>query len=107
MKAGAFKSVAHSFDVDKLAVSSHLYTSERLVADFPGRMFEILEAIPFSKSSLKEAIGKYPQANGSGAKLSSLCRRAMSQGPHQRRGRHLPLCHDSWLRKDVDLQQKG
>lgn len=63
MKAGAFKSVAHSFDVDKLAVSSHLYTSDRLVADFPGRIFEILEAMPFSKSSLKEAIGKYPQAN--------------------------------------------
>lgn len=63
MKAGAFKSVAHSFGIDKLAVSSHLYTSDHLVADFPGRMFEILEAIPFSKSSLKEAIGKYPQAN--------------------------------------------
>ena len=39
------------------------YTSDRLVADFPGRIFEILEAMPFSKSSLKEAIGKYPQAN--------------------------------------------
>lgn len=63
MKAGAFKSVTHSFGIDKLAVSSHLYTSDCLIADFPGRTFEILEALPFSKSSLKEAIGKYPQAN--------------------------------------------
>lgn len=63
MKAGAFKSVAHSFGIDKLAVSSHLYTSDCLIADFPGRTFEILEALPFSNSLFKEAVGKYPQAN--------------------------------------------
>lgn len=63
MKAGAFKSVTHSFGIDKLAVSSHLYTSDCLIADFPGRTFEILEALPFSNSLFKEAVGKYPQAN--------------------------------------------
>ena len=48
LKAGAFKSIAQSFGIDKLAVSSHLYTSRKYVSDFPGRAFEILEAYPFS-----------------------------------------------------------
>lgn len=63
MKAGAFKSVAHTFGVDKLSVNSHLYTSDRFVCDFPGRIFEIVEAVIFSKSALKEMSRKYPQAN--------------------------------------------
>lgn len=53
LKAGAFKSIAQSFGIDKLAVSSHLYTSRKYVSDFPGRAFEILEAYPFSKQVLK------------------------------------------------------
>lgn len=63
LKAGAFKSIAQSFGIDKLAVSSHLYTSRKYVSDFPGRAFEILEAYPFSKQVLKKCSRKYPQAN--------------------------------------------
>ncbi|KAA9357539.1 THUMP-like domain-containing protein [Larkinella humicola] len=43
LKAGAFRIVAERFGLFKLAPNSHLYTSDRLVADFPGRSFEILE----------------------------------------------------------------
>ncbi|WP_229215027.1 THUMP-like domain-containing protein [Dyadobacter bucti] len=42
LKAGAFKTVCTVFDVAKLSVNSHLYTSEGFCANFPGRSFEII-----------------------------------------------------------------
>jgi hypothetical protein len=41
LKAGAFKSITQSFAVTKLAASTHLYTSDVLLKDFPGRVFKI------------------------------------------------------------------
>ncbi|MBK5279523.1 MAG: class I SAM-dependent methyltransferase [Bacteroidia bacterium] len=41
LKAGAFKLIAQRFDLKKLHQNTHLYTSEYLVADFPGKVFEI------------------------------------------------------------------
>jgi len=41
LKAGAFKSIANYFELKKLAVNSHLYTSEELIENFPGRIIEI------------------------------------------------------------------
>lgn len=41
MKAGLFKTVAKKYNVQKLHPSTHLYTSEELVPDFPGRTFKI------------------------------------------------------------------
>ncbi len=43
LKAGAFKSVGKSFALKKLAVNTHLFTSEKQVDNFPGRQFTILE----------------------------------------------------------------
>ena len=43
LKAGAFKYLCVAFDVKKLAAHSHLYTSEKLVSNFPGRTFEVTE----------------------------------------------------------------
>ena len=42
LKAGAFKSLAVRFGLAKLASNTHLYTSEMLIADFPGRSFEVV-----------------------------------------------------------------
>jgi hypothetical protein len=42
LKAGAFKTIADHLNVNKLASNSHLYTSENLLTDFPGRTFEII-----------------------------------------------------------------
>ena len=39
LKAGAFKQVAQRYCIQKLHPNSHLYTSENMVADFPGRTF--------------------------------------------------------------------
>ena len=45
MKGGAFKSIAVAFDLCKLQVNTHLYTGDKLINDFPGRIFEIIESV--------------------------------------------------------------
>jgi len=42
LKAGAFKTLCVRYNLHKLAMHSQLYTSERYVADFPGRSFSIV-----------------------------------------------------------------
>ena len=63
LKAGAYKSMCPVFDVKKLDVNSHLYTSERLVSNFPGRIFEVDETLDFSSKTLKTLKKTIPQAN--------------------------------------------
>ena len=41
LKTGAFKSVATQFGLHKIAPNSHLYTSNELITDFPGRIFAL------------------------------------------------------------------
>ena len=52
LKSGGFKQVAHQFNLEKLHVNSHLYTSTTLFS-FPGRVFKILEVLDYSKKALK------------------------------------------------------
>lgn len=63
LKAGAFKSVAARFGLHKLHVSSHLYTSDSPVDDFPGRRFVVEEVYPFSGKLCKNLSKEIPQAN--------------------------------------------
>ncbi len=49
MKAGCFKLLTERFDVFKLHKNSHLYTSDRWVSDFPGRIFEVEAWAPCNK----------------------------------------------------------
>ncbi len=63
LKAGAFKAVATRFGLGKLHVSSHLYTSDELVAGFPGRSFAVDEVIPFTSKQCKTLSRQIPQAN--------------------------------------------
>lgn len=46
IKAGAFKLVAQRYGLSKMAPNTHLYLSDRLVEDFPGRVWQILETNP-------------------------------------------------------------
>ena len=46
LKAGAYKLVAQRFGLRKLDVNTHLYTSETLVPDFPGRVWKVKEPTP-------------------------------------------------------------
>lgn len=63
LKAGAFKSIALRLHVAKLHPSSHLYTSDRLAGDFPGRVFRVEEVIPFHGKNVKNLGRMLPQAN--------------------------------------------
>lgn len=54
MKAGCFRSVAQSFNVEKLHPSSHLYVSNQLITDFPGRKFKIQNVYTLKDKALKQ-----------------------------------------------------
>jgi hypothetical protein len=45
MKGGGFRSVAAAFHLPKLQVNTHLYTSDDLLNDFPGRTFRVHDIV--------------------------------------------------------------
>lgn len=63
MKSGAFKSVSEHFSINKLHINSHLYTSDNLISDLPGRIFKVEKTYDFSKNSLKEFHKEIKKAN--------------------------------------------
>lgn len=63
LKAGAFKVLTTAYPVKKLHVNSHLYTSDSRVENFPGRIFEVEEVLPFSSALCKKIAKDLPQAN--------------------------------------------
>lgn len=52
LKAGLFNEIAIDFKVNKLHANSHLYTSERLVKNFPGRSFICKAVENFNKKAI-------------------------------------------------------
>ena len=65
-KSGGFKALAQRYDVKKLHPHTHLYTSDALRPDFPGRVFEIKDvfparakALPFRKANL--SVRNFPE----------------------------------------------
>lgn len=63
LKGGAFKLAAVRFGLEKLHQHSHLYTSDLLVEDFPGRRFLVENSEPFSGKLLKQTGKQIGQAN--------------------------------------------
>lgn len=63
LKAGAYRILTEAFPVEKLHTSSHLYTSEELVPDFPGRKFKVKSIAGFGKRELKEFLQGVEKAN--------------------------------------------
>lgn len=59
LKAGAYKLIAQRFGLQKLDVNTHLYVSDTLVENFPGRIWKVKEPTP----SLPEGKEKNQQAN--------------------------------------------
>ncbi|CAN5518401.1 hypothetical protein BH10BAC4_BH10BAC4_17050 [soil metagenome] len=49
LKAGAFKGTSEKYKLKKLAVSSHLYTSDEII-EFPGRIFRVVEHVKLDKN---------------------------------------------------------
>lgn len=54
LKAGAFKSICSKYGVKKIAPNTHLYTSEKLIKNFPGRTFKIEETLPYNPKTFKK-----------------------------------------------------
>ena len=63
LKGGAFKILSEKYNLKKLAPSTHLYTNNQAVEDFPGKIYTVEEAIAFNKKSIKQIAAKYPKAD--------------------------------------------
>jgi len=61
MKSGAFKLIGSHFNLSKLHVNTHLYTSNELNIQFPGRIFEVVKT--WTKSEMKELTKHLTKAN--------------------------------------------
>lgn len=63
LKAGAFRSIASRYGMQKLHPNSHLYTSDLLIAEFPGRTFEVVSTFSLNKKEIKQALADISKAN--------------------------------------------
>ena len=63
LKAGAFRCLTKHYGVKKLHANSHLYTSEILRPDFPGRIFIVEGSCGFGKKELKALLADTTKAN--------------------------------------------
>lgn len=59
MKSGAFNLVAERFNLQKLHLHTHLYTSDTLI-DFPGRRFEVTDVLPYKNKVIKKKLSGSP-----------------------------------------------
>lgn len=56
LKAGGFNSIADTYKLSKLHASSHLYTSETYIKEFPGRIFKIKDRIGYNKKEVQACV---------------------------------------------------
>lgn len=63
LKGGAFKLAGSRFHLQKLAPSSHLYTSDEAIEGFPGVCYEVRDIYGVGKKDLAKLKAACPQAN--------------------------------------------
>lgn len=63
LKAGAFKMIAKTYNINKLHKNTHLYSSNELIPDFPGRSFEVIRVWKNNKKELSELKNQLNKAN--------------------------------------------
>ena len=54
LKAGAYRTVASRYGVQKAETSSHLYFSADFIEDFPGRAFRVIDIVQPNKAGIKQ-----------------------------------------------------
>lgn len=54
LKAGAFNSISETYQLHKIAPNSHLYTSDKLTNDFPGRAFKVEQVVNYNPKIFKK-----------------------------------------------------
>lgn len=52
LKSGAFNALIERYSVKKLHTSTHLYTSEQLIDDFPGKIYKIAHNLEYNKKAI-------------------------------------------------------
>ena len=63
LKSGAFKILSSTFNLFKLHPNTHLYTSDVLIADFPGRIFKIESFVKPDDRKMLEKLFEDGKAN--------------------------------------------
>lgn len=63
MKAGCFQLIAQRFGISQPDKNSHLFLSEQIIPDFPGRGFAIERICTMNKRELKTGLAGITQAN--------------------------------------------
>lgn len=63
IKGGAYKSISKRYNLHKLHINSHLYTSDELQPDFEGRKFIVDGVSSLNKNELKPFLSQISQAN--------------------------------------------
>ena len=63
LKAGFYKGLTDLYPIRKFHPDSHLYTSDQLISDFPGRIFRTEACTTFNKQELKDFLSGMDRAN--------------------------------------------
>ena len=103
MKAGCFKLLSQKYNLDKLHRNSHLYTSDELVSDFPGRIFEVINVVPFDKKTKKEISSICQQTTDNRQQTDSKLTALSSKLKASVTVRNFPLSAEE-LKKNLGLQ---
>ena len=56
MKSGGFNTITKLYDISKLHVNTHLYTSNELIPDFPGKVLKVKDVFSASKKEVKKRV---------------------------------------------------
>ena len=59
IKAGAFRWIGEQYGIAKLDTNTHLYTSDTFMSDFPGRIWEVVEAEVKDPKKQLDSLAKY------------------------------------------------
>ena len=109
MKAGCFKLLSQRYNLDKLHRNSHLYTSDELVLDFPGRIFEVINVVPFDKKAKKSIASICQQTTDNGQQTLEESSQLIAHGSQPKANiavRNFPLSAEE-LKKNLGLQDGG
>lgn len=63
MKSGGFKTLSINYNIQKLHPNTHLYTSDKRISDFPGRIFRIVRIWSETQKELKKHAKSLGKAN--------------------------------------------
>lgn len=63
LKAGAFNTISWRYAIPKLEYNTHLYSSSRLIPDFPGRRWKVVDSATFAKKDLRRLLANVPAAD--------------------------------------------